>query len=136
MCVPNPQKRTWISTAVMSALCQKQTFCALRQRLLFDQTNDALRVERRTGRDDHSCGDAKALHICGRLRRTKSPYGPFGKFDPRDGRSCQGIAKDGVPVELIGSRPKRSPSLPAEWGSGVSMHSSNPRLAMSALGQK
>ena len=83
-----------------------------------------------------SCGDAKALHICGRLRRTKSPYGPFGKFDPRDGRSCQGIAKDGVPVELIGSRPKRSPSLPAEWGLGVSMHSSNPRLAMSALGQK
>jgi len=31
-----PQKRTWISRAVMSALCQKQTFCTAAQKPLFD----------------------------------------------------------------------------------------------------
>ena len=37
LCPLYPQKRTWIGTAVMSALCQKRTHALQQKGLLFDQ---------------------------------------------------------------------------------------------------
>src|SRR5215469_17852515 len=40
-CPLYPQKRTWISRAVMSALCQKQTFCTALKNAVYSITSSA-----------------------------------------------------------------------------------------------
>jgi hypothetical protein len=42
-----PQKRTWFSTIVMSALCQKQTFCTAAKVSLFNHLVDGREEWRR-----------------------------------------------------------------------------------------
>src|SRR5207248_10618986 len=104
-----PPNRTWISRAVMSALCQKRTHALQQKGMLFDHL---------VGELQEGFGDAKPKRFCGfevddKLKLDWRLCGEIGRVlalqDTIDIRGCPSKNIDGIgPIRHQPPLPKRS----------------------------